>query len=339
MSFFERYELVRLLREGPSKSFEARERATGKPVLFHMLSGAVSRGAGPLPVDVRRLEQLPQVIEAGEFANAPYLVTECIEGFQSIEDWIREQVSAAPPSPIAEPPSPGAISSPGASGPGEFTRHFLGVAPAQSAPAAPIQPGTPDAGAAADWPVSSTEPGDFTRFFGPAMQAQPMDIEQEYARQQADPQPAAAPFAQPGEFTRMFGPAPGRSGQDTDSPLTGGLLSTSAELLIPQSKNAGVQPPESAAESGERPPSEYTRVISLPQPAADTQSEPASAAAPHAALVPGPRGGWRRWVIPVAVAAAAVLLALLALLLWTGRKPGETGKDAMGISSPAATTR
>lgn len=343
MSFFERYELVRLLREGQSKSFQARERATGKPVLFHMLSGEASGGPARLPVNIRELERLPKVIEVGEFANAPYLVTECIEGFQSIEEWIREQAPTAAQSPTAGQASTAAPEPAGASEPGEFTRYFLGLAPEEHSPPRSLEPVTPDVEVAGQWPASSAEPGEFTRFFGPAMQGESMDIEQERARQQANPESAAAPFAQPGEFTRMFGPAPGRSSQDTDLPLSAGLLSTSTDLLIPTRQGTPEEAPEGSAaseDSGKRPPSEYTRVIGLPQPAG-AESQPAASAAPQPAptsRIAGSRGA-RRWLLPVVLVAAATLLALLALWLWTGRRQGESGKGAMGISSPAATIR
>lgn len=370
MSFFHKYELVRLIREGQSKSFEARERTTGKPVLFHMLSPENLGGAVRLEESLRRLAGSPQVIEIGEFASAPYLVTECIPGLESIEKWISEQV-AATPGPAAEqsrapaadrasPPAPGEFTrlfegapaageaeaaedrpeaGAAAGEPGEFTRYFLGLAPKERPPADAGKPASSPMAAAPQWPASGGEPGEFTRFFGPGLSGQPVDVQQELARPQAASDLSARPFAQPGEFTRMFGLPPGTRKEPAESPLEG-LLATSSELLVPERKvPPAAGPPEGVADSAERPISEYTRVVRSPQPFDGAEAQPAE----QVQIAPpgqAPRAqGARRWVIPVLIAAAAVLLAILVVLLATGRKQKGAERDAMGISSPAAAIR
>lgn len=370
MSFFHKYELVRLLREGQSKSFEARERASGKPVLFHMLSPESLGGAVRLDESLRRLAGSPQVIEVGEFAGAPYLVTERIPGLESIETWIREQAAAAP-GPAAEqsrppvadlpsPPAPGEFTrlfegapaaakaeaaedrpeaDAAAGEPGEFTRYFLGLAPKERLPAEAGKPASSPMAAAPQWPGSGGEPGDFTRFFGPGLGGQPVDVEEELARPQAASDLSARPFAQPGEFTRMFGLPPGSRKEPAESPLET-LLATSSELLAPEQKIAPADaPPEGVADSAERPISEYTRVVSSPQPSEGAEAQPAGQVqtAPPAQT---PRAqGPRRWVMPVLIAAATILLAILVVLLATGRKKEGMERGAMGINSPAAAIR
>jgi hypothetical protein len=342
MSFFDKYELVRLLREGEVKTFRALERSTGRQVLFHMLTGETQ---GRLLDRVRRLEGRPQLIEIGEFANAPYVVTEYAEGITSLEEWLEQQ---PPPADIVEPASESAPAAPfqsnlsepgeftrlfgsargmeGAEGkpvepeplirdtkdePGEFTRLFLGAEPSPVRPSPPPAPlETP---AEPDWPQAGSEPGDFTRFFGPGIRGEPINIEEEHARQAASPGPAAAPFQQAGEFTRRFGRPPDPKGERIEPATDSGLLSTSSDLLGFRKK-----PPATEPEAGEKPPGEYTRVIRLGENTDETKPQETPQPAPLPEVAPTRR----RWVVPVLVGTATILVAVLVLLVLVWRKSG-----------------
>ena len=96
MSFFQKYELLRLLHEGEAKTFKALERATGRQVLFHMLTGD-QRKPGSLLEKVQRLRGAPGLIEIGEFANSPYVVTEYSERFTKLSEWLEQQPVSGEP--------------------------------------------------------------------------------------------------------------------------------------------------------------------------------------------------------------------------------------------------
>jgi hypothetical protein len=144
MSFFQKYELLRLLNEGEAKTFKALERATGRHVLFHMLPGEQRSKPGSLLEKVERLRGSPSLIEVGEFASSPYVVTEYTESCTKLSEWVDQQsrsgaavnAPVAPPierpSPVAPPPPPFEAPPPVVSPappaqpemPGEFTRLF-----------------------------------------------------------------------------------------------------------------------------------------------------------------------------------------------------------------------
>ncbi len=215
MSFYSRYELVKLVRNGEPKSFQAREIQTGRNVLLHLWGMGDDSRRSPLLLHLRDQMRLDPttlmgvVVEVQEAAEPPYVVTTFDEKFTNLEQWINTKLHGAieepapaasaaapqpPPLPVTPPPVPSAPApQPPKAEPGEFTRMFAG-SPAQS-PAPPPAP----------------KPGEFTRLFDSAQPAAPPPAVPPVGFQPPAPvtpaQPAAPPAAShtPGEFTRMFG--------------------------------------------------------------------------------------------------------------------------------------
>jgi len=172
--------------------------------------------------------QLP-LIEVGEFAGSPYAVTEIIEPFTTIREWVDaiDGKVLPPTDPIAtvfETPKPVPVPAPQAlpfpaqappvpAQPGEFTRFFSDVPPNAPRPAAP---------------PPKQEPGEFTRWFdsSPPGPSKPAPQRQEFeelfgAPSVPAPRPARSPQAsakpgwpspspneETGQFTRLFGSGP-----------------------------------------------------------------------------------------------------------------------------------
>jgi hypothetical protein len=162
MSFYKKYELDRLLADGPAKTFRAVESATSRIFFLHLfnpsglpllevLRGKLT-GPGGKPIE--------PLIELGEFAGAPYAVTTAIEPFSSFEEWLANlgTTSSVVPEAPAHPPPPEVLSNEPPAG--DFTRIFGQAFGPSLTPAAP-----------APKPVPSQE-GDFTRVFGSAPAAQ-----------------------------------------------------------------------------------------------------------------------------------------------------------------------
>ncbi len=270
MSFYSKYELERLIADGEVKTFRAKENATGRPVLLHMFQ---SQGQDLLAGLKARLAQDPRrpsppLIELGEFAGAPYAVTEAFTPFRTLREWLERPAPAAAsdefeklfgaPKPATPPPAPQTQ--------GEFTK-FFGSAPGPSPPPAAPAPQTqgeftkffgsaPGPSPPPAAPAPQTQ-GEFTKFFGSAPGPSP---------------PPAAPAPQtPGEFTRMFGAAkpaavPPPAPSTPPLPETGqftrlfgsGPSGESIDIEQEQARAAQSAVPES------RPfpkPSEFTRVF------------------------------------------------------------------------------
>jgi hypothetical protein len=224
MSFYQKYELMKLVHNGEPKTFQARETSSGRIVYLHLLGNVEAGKQSKLLADLqerRRSFPSPEqsgVIDLDDSKDAPYVVTQALEGLPTLWDWIdtwslmpRPVAAApavaftppappAPPPPLPPPPPVAApvIAQPAAAPVGEFTQMFLGNVPPAAAPAPP-----PAAGG----------PGEFTRMFlGPAGAAPPppAPVSPAFSPPPAPAAPAPAPAAaEPGEFTRMFlGPTP-----------------------------------------------------------------------------------------------------------------------------------
>src|SRR5580692_5913893 len=171
MDFYQKYELIDPLSGEGTRSFRARQIATGREVVVHLLTGGRTPENDALLTRLRGLPEssLRKLIEVGDNDGTTFVATEA-PPFLHLAEWLAEQereahsaetlkytragtwripvVPAAPP-PAAPPVPPPAPSS----GPGEFTRMFQqGGAPAP--------------------PAGATEPGEFTRLFQ-ASQAPP----------------------------------------------------------------------------------------------------------------------------------------------------------------------
>ena len=201
MSFYKRYELRRLLADGEVKTFSAVENETGRNVLLHMFNPPGQGLLAEFKTKFLRPDgsASPPAIEIGEFAGSKYAVTESIDSFQSLRQWLKQQPESLgpaagfaldpPPQPRTAPPAPKPL--PAEEPLGEFTSLF-GPDPKQAKPKPAPRPAPP-------LPLVSDDPGDFTRAFGPS------------GPKPAPARPPAAAPADPGEFTRLFGgpdPAP-----------------------------------------------------------------------------------------------------------------------------------
>jgi hypothetical protein len=167
MSFYQRYELARLIADGETKTFRAIENATGRTVLFHFFN---AEGRPVLAVLKSKWEKVPgkpqrPLLEVGDFAGTPYAVTEMIEPFTTLRQWVSEVEAGALPEPerasvpreTVQPPAiarevargaasdaaraitpsfddPPRPSAPAAAGPGEFTRWFDSPPPPAASP-------------------------------------------------------------------------------------------------------------------------------------------------------------------------------------------------------------
>ena len=160
-----------------SKTFRARETATGREVFVHILFGGKPPGGGESLLSVlssRMTDPDPatsaQVLEIGDYKGMPFAVTAVVQGFQGLRAWLEQGRGpvARPATPAAEDPS--------------RVRTFK----VPTAPVAPSAPATPE--------------DEFDRLFGtaPASAASP----QPAAAAPAPPPPAST--RQEGEFTQLF---------------------------------------------------------------------------------------------------------------------------------------
>lgn len=310
MNFFKKYELLKMLQDGEVKSFQATERETSRPVMFHMLQDEKSDPAGePLGVRARRIGS---VIEVGEFGGTTFIVTEPIDPFTNLRDWIERQVPA-PAIGIAPAPAPALAPLPPTpvAGPGEFTQIFGGGAlPAVPKPAASVS--RPPA-------KVSHEAGEFTRFFGAGVNQDPVSAPFEPS---LEPETGKRPFEPAGEFTRMFGGTLPPAGQPFVTPPTGAPPSSPFDTRLeftrsslPAAPAHSATPAPAMAAEG---PSEFTRAITGPAKAEPpVPTAPPAPAAPPAVPITPPSNS--RQEILIMIASFVGLLSALALFLYFRR--------------------
>lgn len=100
MSFFQRYELLRLLENGEARTFRARQRETQRVVLLHMLPSGPSSGktgGNSLAQRVQEIGAGTDLLEVGEFSGLVYAVTEDVEPFPGLRVWLDKPRNAPPP--------------------------------------------------------------------------------------------------------------------------------------------------------------------------------------------------------------------------------------------------
>src|SRR5581483_4055960 len=156
MSFYKRYELARMIREGDVKTFSGFQAATRRPIYLHLFGDLASHPTlGRLWQMVKQAEEAGQVIEAGEFAETYYVVTDPIDKFTTLRDYLEanpptvKKKPSPPAAPAAPPPIPVRPVS-GSSGSSGFR---------QPEPRFPMSEGRPLASATPPRPpVSSGEP-------------------------------------------------------------------------------------------------------------------------------------------------------------------------------------
>jgi hypothetical protein len=108
VDFYERFELLNLLRDSGIKTFEGREIATAKLVHIHLLLAPKAPIQAAL---LKAIDRLPEnearrIIHRGKNEGTLYFVTECLTGYTSLEDWVLR--NALQPQPSA-PPNPAHI--------------------------------------------------------------------------------------------------------------------------------------------------------------------------------------------------------------------------------------
>jgi hypothetical protein len=104
MSFYKRYELAKMVREGEVKTFSGFEIATRRPIYLHLFEDIASHPAlSRLMQMVRQAEAAGQVIEVGEFGGTYYVVTDPFERFTSLRDYLEANPPVAATSKAADP--------------------------------------------------------------------------------------------------------------------------------------------------------------------------------------------------------------------------------------------
>ncbi len=303
MGLLEKFELLDAaadLSGARDQAIPARYRASGKPVLVHILANWLDWPPEKLLSAVAKLppQHLCRILEVGEHEAVRYVVTDPLPGVPHLRQWV-EMLTASPGSGASTgsaritPPAPKAPEPDLQTEPGEFTRLF-GATPATPAvpPAkAPVNAGPGEFTALFNLPPAATasrspelERGEFARLFekpadGPA---KPVPFRETPLSQ---PQPAATPEVQPiGDFTRMF----------------------AAPSPIPASPLAPTPPPRPAAPEPAQA-GEFTRMFSAPSATSIPQPLPLPAV-PQRPSAPGPsqNEGIFESVTPAAVTLGSV---------------------------------
>ncbi|MBC8167122.1 MAG: hypothetical protein H7Y20_14790 [Bryobacteraceae bacterium] len=243
MSFYDRYELLDLTRDGAVKTYAGKQKGTGRLVSIHLFAGG--RAAHPLVME--RLSQLPEaaraeILETGEHEGTVCVVTAPWKYAGGFSDWVLAQNHPAIQSdgfakagswrvPTIEFGKKSAQAT--NLEPGEFTKMFQsprtpgagGATPSTPEPVAPKPPADPDPPPQPSTPVaepgirsqstSAVPAGEFTRQFrlstAPPFENAPerlpiAEVKEggEFTRQFRLSTTPIAEVKQSGEFTRQF---------------------------------------------------------------------------------------------------------------------------------------
>ena len=89
MSFYEKYELLALLRDEGYKVFVARELATSRAVEAYLFVGGKSPLSETIVGKIHRLEPANKIyiLDVGEHEGTPYVVTEVLPGRVGLRQW------------------------------------------------------------------------------------------------------------------------------------------------------------------------------------------------------------------------------------------------------------
>src|SRR5271157_3181371 len=145
MDFYQKYELLDLLKDEGVKVFNAREISTGRRITLFLFVGEQARLHADLLEQLRASQRPGQtdLLEVGDNQGTPYVATEPLGGLADL----KRKVAASPPPPAA----PRAGKPPDA-----FTRVGVWHIPAPTLPAAPgATPAAPLPPAAATPPAQS----------------------------------------------------------------------------------------------------------------------------------------------------------------------------------------
>ena len=101
MSFYNKYELVEVLRDDGVKTFQARELENERPVEVHLIVGQPGKSEPPYDLleKIRAFtpENRSHVVEIGDHMGTPYVVTLPLGGFASFRDWVASKSAEAKP--------------------------------------------------------------------------------------------------------------------------------------------------------------------------------------------------------------------------------------------------
>lgn len=117
MDLDNRYELLDVVaNDSESKTFRARETATGRAVLVHILFGGRPPAQKEKLLDLllQRLvdpsaDRRRPILEISDYKGMPYAVTEELEGFRTLREWLEAEqgaearAEAAAPTPPSDP--------------------------------------------------------------------------------------------------------------------------------------------------------------------------------------------------------------------------------------------
>ncbi|MGA7235241.1 MAG: hypothetical protein WBY44_06165, partial [Bryobacteraceae bacterium] len=251
MDFYQKYELIDPLPGEGTKSFRARQIATGREVSVHLLTGGKTAENEALLARLRTLpaESLRKLLEVGDNEGVTYVVTEA-PPYLHLGDWLGTQERAA-----------------GASDAAKFSRAGAWKIPAMGAPSMP--------------PVQEPRvsgPGEFTMMFQQAAAKEKGDAG---PMPQATPPPSAPSAGGPGEFTRMFQAAQGGEATIPAAPES----APHAPPTLPAE-----EPPAVSAATTMRMPSPAGKAEAVRPAASSTQAIPA-AFSPALPLEPATPGG------------------------------------------------
>ena len=204
MDFYQKYELLDLLKDEGVKVFNAREIATGRQITMFLFVGEQARLHADLLEQLRASQRpgRPDLLEVGDNQGTPYAATEPLGGLADLKRMAA--AAQAPPAPRAGRP------------PDAFTRvgvwHIPAPTPSGAQGATPVTPPPPPHSAAAGGTAAHRQaaPGEFTRMFQAPAAPQPMG--------EAAP-PAPLPRHHAGRARRVHAAVPGAAPQPMVRPL------------------------------------------------------------------------------------------------------------------------
>jgi hypothetical protein len=268
MSLRDRFVVGEVLRDGPIRSYAARDAVSGKQVVIHLELIETSEAL----LDVALAHESGNIVlEQGVDNDVPYVIIERHQ--RPREDPFLERRVWKASVPVAEPAGPPAAAGPSpATAAPEATRLFQATdfPPKQEQPPPPpvdrskevtVTVVVPIASAAAPVEpayVPTNEPGEFTRVFQAPLGGAPSTTSR------VEPPPAVAkPASDPGEFSRVF----------------------QAPLEVAASTTSRVEPPPAVANPADD--GEFTRLFLVQSEKAPSEKAPAQKpAAPAPAPVP-----------------------------------------------------
>jgi hypothetical protein len=308
--FTDRFQLLDLKRDEGARSFEAREIATGRPVLAHIFE---NRTAPLTRILLAKIDTLPEaerarIIERGDHEAGVYIITDRLIEYAGLREWLTQKKMDVPPPP--PPPLPTGKPTVDAQ-----LANLFDTAPLPALEKSPTDPPTApvltDTGIATmvmpkyEPPVpppilappppppvakpAEPDPGEFTRQFAPVIRPAPLPTPPpaasepgEFTSQFAPVQRPAAPPAQPaatandpGEFTRQFAPVqrPPQRPATAEQPM-GEFTRQFQAPVRPISKQA--QPTAPPASPGTKEDGEFTQMLKAQpmRPASAPPSQP-----------------------------------------------------------------